>query len=112
MVYVLKREALDRVKDVVPEVPCQAAGGGRASQARQRAEKQRERRHQDEQAAVTQDLVHTAAGLYLVHELRRDEGDDALHHYFERDEDGRQDSDALVFPQAHLKKFYHVDSSL
>ena len=44
VVYVLKREALDRVKDVVPEVPCQAAGGGRASQARQRAEKQRERR--------------------------------------------------------------------
>lgn len=57
-------------------------------------------RHEYEQSAVAQYLVHTAAGLYLVDQTGRDERYDALHDHLQGDEDRRDHRGPAVLAEA------------
>ena len=111
LVDVGEREILNFIVDVVPEVARKACGRGRRILACEYAEQQRERRHDQQDRTVDQNVAHRRLVGYVFEHRRHIQRDHAFEQHFERDEHRRQDGLALVLPDALCQCFQHLSFS-
>ena len=103
-----KGKALHGIVDVRAQVLGKARRRLCRIPSRQHPEQQRDRRHQEQDAAPEKDVLDGVVRLDLLQHRHHIEGYETLHHHLERHKHGRKNGLLPELPEALCQSLYHI----